>query len=107
MKSSAGETYRMVTFLLCLCSVANADIPSSAAINFSVLGNYASAANGGGSTVTVDRAVALSWERFTITDRTNPSLTDGDIIWLQALNGNYLSAECGGGDGTGAPDGTV
>lgn len=107
MKSLAGETCRMVTFLLCLCRIANADIPSSSAINFSALGNYASAANGGGSNVTVDRAVARGWERFTITDRTNPSLTDGDIIWLQALNGNYLSAECGGGDGTGAPDGTV
>jgi hypothetical protein len=107
MKSLAGETCRMVTFLLFLGRIANADIPSTSAINISVSGNFASAANGGGSNVTVDRAVALHWEAFRITDRTNPSLADQDIIWLQALNGDHLSAECGGGSGTGAPVGTV
>jgi hypothetical protein len=80
-----------------------ANLTSGAEINIfdPQTNRFVSANNGGGSTVTVDRTVASGWETFSFTDLTNPAAPrNGDQVLLQASNGDYFSAGCGGGAGT-------
>jgi endo-1,4-beta-xylanase len=99
MKTSTVIAVYAAAFLVLLAlEPAHAQIASGSNINLSVNGYYASAANGGGSNVTVDRGEARSWEAFTVASLYNSELYDGDSIQLQGNNGNYLGAECRGGE---------
>ena len=64
-------------------------------------GHYLVAEGGGGSAVLANRQVGGGWETFTV-HKVAGSFTDniirnGDVIALQAYNGQYLTAEGGGG----------
>ena len=61
---------------------------------------YLVAECGGGREVRADRDVPALWETFTLirlTQRSDDSLSSGDLVCLQAANGQYLTAEGGGG----------
>ena len=44
-----------------------------------------------------NRGVAGPWEAFTLVDINGGDLADGDKVALQAMNGQYVCAEQGGG----------
>ncbi len=56
-----------------------------------------SAEGGGGGAVSGNRAAVSTWERFTLNDLNGGELQEGDVVTLQASNGQYLCAENGGG----------
>jgi hypothetical protein len=61
---------------------------------------YLSAEGGGGREVRADREIPALWETFTLirlTQRDDNWLQPGDMVCLQAANGQYLTAEGGGG----------
>jgi hypothetical protein len=62
-------------------------------------GQYLSAEGGGGQNVVANRAVASGWEKFIIYDLSNGggAINSGDSISIQVNNGQYVSAEGGGG----------
>ncbi len=60
-------------------------------------GQYVSAENGGGGVVDANRAVASTWETFTLYDINGGALVSGDYVNLAASNGQFVSAENGGG----------
>ena len=62
-------------------------------------GQYVCAEGGGGREVVANRDQALGWETFTIikADGTTGAIKDLNYIHLQALNGQYVCAEGGGG----------
>jgi hypothetical protein len=70
-------------------------------------GSFLSAENGGSngcggctSPVDANRAVAASWETFTIHKMSGPGqIFSGDAISLQSSGGNYIAAEGGGNHG--------
>ncbi|HEX4346413.1 MAG TPA: glycoside hydrolase family 30 beta sandwich domain-containing protein, partial [Vicinamibacterales bacterium] len=53
--------------------------------------------NGGGGVVDANRAVASTWETFTLYDINGGALVSGDYVNLAASNGQFVSAENGGG----------
>jgi hypothetical protein len=55
------------------------------------------AEKGGGGVVNANRAVARSWESFTLVDLDGGELGDGDSFQLAAFNGQFVSAVDGGG----------
>jgi hypothetical protein len=61
---------------------------------------YVCAENGGGGDVTVSRTAAQGWETLTLQLSTGQGLKSGDVIAFQSANGQFFSAECGGGTGT-------
>jgi hypothetical protein len=54
-------------------------------------GTFLSAVLGGGGEVVTTAASATSWERFTFDDSNGGALADGDVVYVQARNGLYLS----------------
>jgi hypothetical protein len=66
-------------------------------------GNYLSAAYGGGSSVNAAPTSAGSYESFSLMNRTDSTLSDGDTVTLQTLTSNnaqWFVAENGGGTGS-------
>src|SRR6516225_3439023 len=55
-------------------------------------GQYLSATGGGGGAITATAAWTRGWEQFEIYDVTSTQLTDGDVVYLAASNGQFLSA---------------
>ena len=64
----------------------------------SIYGTYLSAEYGGGSWITSGRSWALGWETFTLRAGSGV-IRSGASFAMQTLNGNYVSAICGGGEG--------
>jgi hypothetical protein len=67
-------------------------------------GNYVSAANGGGSSVNAAPTTAGGFEQFSLMNRTDTTLSDGDTVTLQTMatgdKGQWFVAEDGGGTGS-------
>ncbi len=58
-----------------------------------------SALNGGGGALLANTQWGSTWETFIITKTSGTgTISNGDTVSLQASNGNYCSAELGGGD---------
>jgi C1A family cysteine protease len=63
-------------------------------------GSFMTAVGGGGGEVDANRAVAGAWEAFTIIKvggSAGSLIQNGDQVALQTINGNFLSADQGGG----------
>jgi hypothetical protein len=108
--------FTLATLLLAGCATQGGDEPDGdatavAAISVSVTtrpitlrtavaGQYVTAENGGGGAVNANRAVAQSWETFTLYDLNGGTLQSGDLVNLGSAKGYYVCAENGGGAGS-------
>jgi beta-glucanase (GH16 family) len=63
-----------------------------------LLGNqYLSALNNGGSSVSATATVAQAWENLALVDVNGGTLESGDLVFVQAGNGQFFQAPNGGG----------
>ena len=58
---------------------------------------FVAAEGGGGREVVVDRGAVGPWEILEIGSLTSKRLKSGDLVWIRASNGQFFSAQCGGG----------
>jgi beta-glucanase (GH16 family) len=78
--------------------ILGAESVTQSGITLKTVGNeFLVAENGGGGIVNANRDVASAWETFQLVDINGGALQSGDLVLLQASNGNYFSAENGGG----------
>jgi beta-glucanase (GH16 family) len=63
----------------------------------SVSGQFVTAENGGGGVINANRAVASTWETFTLHDANGGALENGDLVNIQTDTGQFWCAENGGG----------
>lgn len=63
-------------------------------------GNYLQAVNSGGSYVDATSTNVGAYQQFGMLDINGGTLNDGDTVWMQVENGNWVTAVNGGGPGS-------
>jgi uncharacterized protein YkwD len=90
-------TLRLLLLTGLSAAILSAQAPRTRIVSIRSWLGWFSAEGGGGGAVVGNRAAISTWERFALTDLNGGELQEGDLVTLQAANGQYLCAEGSGG----------